>query len=82
MLSPKKSPRAVFCCQMKLKIANGDIGEAHRDPCHNMMLHKNNVTRRSKALFKLSALYFTKSTMAAFTTNRNFLEWQKLLCLS
>jgi hypothetical protein len=40
-----------------------------------MMLHKNNVTRRSKALFKLSALYFTKSTMAAFTTNRNFLEW-------
>jgi hypothetical protein len=34
MLSPKKSPRAVFCRQMKLKIANGDIGEAQRDPCH------------------------------------------------
>jgi hypothetical protein len=47
MLSPKKSPRAVFCRQMKLKIANGDIGEAQRDPwtlntnnqhltCHNL----------------------------------------------
>jgi len=32
MLSPKKSPRAVFCRQMKLKIANSDIGEAQRDP--------------------------------------------------
>jgi hypothetical protein len=28
----KGSPRAVFCRQMKLKIANGDIGEAQRDP--------------------------------------------------
>jgi hypothetical protein len=34
MLSPKKSPRVVFCRQMKLKIANGDIGEAQRDPWH------------------------------------------------
>ena len=33
MLSPNKLPRAVFCLQMKLKIANGDIGEAQRDPC-------------------------------------------------
>jgi hypothetical protein len=32
MLSPKKSPRAVFWHQMKLKIANGDIGEAQHDP--------------------------------------------------
>jgi hypothetical protein len=32
MLSPNKSPRAVFCRQIKLKIANGDIGEAQRDP--------------------------------------------------
>ena len=34
MLSPKKSPGAVFCRQIKLKIANGDIGEAQRDPCY------------------------------------------------
>jgi hypothetical protein len=32
MFSPKKLQRAVFCRQMKLKIANGDIGEAQRDP--------------------------------------------------
>jgi hypothetical protein len=34
MLSPKKSPRAIFCRQMKLKIANGDIGEAQHDSCY------------------------------------------------
>jgi hypothetical protein len=32
-VAAKLSPRAVFCRQMKLKIANGDIGEAQRDPC-------------------------------------------------
>jgi hypothetical protein len=48
MLSPKKSPRAVFYRQMKLKIANGDIGEAQRDPCDYILMndHTNSLNAR------------------------------------
>ena len=47
MLSPKKSPRAVFCRQMKLKIANGDIGEAQRNPCNIQLLPSYEVNIES-----------------------------------
>jgi hypothetical protein len=37
-MSPKNSTRAEFCRQMKLKIANGDIGEAQRDNITEILL--------------------------------------------
>ena len=70
MLSPKKSPRAVFCRQMKLKIANGDIGEAQRDPWVIVMMF--NVTLNNISVISWqSILLVEKSEYPRQTLSHN-----------
>jgi len=81
MLSPKKSPRAEFCRQMKLKIANGDIGEAQRDPCtitrsrpEVWAKRERNNAKNPKGAYSLQTFFSTEAIFESGNTTFQYFE--------